>query len=84
MHVILHPIHGPPVFEDVHALRSRVPLMTRMLIVIMNLLGFSDSLIVEWSGHPLSTIHRWVNRFSATLVELGANNNGICYKTNLG
>jgi transposase len=65
MHVILHPIHGPPVFEDVHALRSRVPLMTRMLIVIMNLLGFSDSLIVEWSGHPLSTIHRWVNRFSA-------------------
>jgi hypothetical protein len=34
-----------------------------MLIVIMNLLGFSMSLIIQWSGRTQLTINHWIDRF---------------------
>lgn len=39
---------------------------SRMLIVVMHLLGFSMSLIIEWSGHTLSSINRWIDRFESS------------------
>jgi transposase len=33
-------------------------------MVVMSLLGFAEPLIVQWSGHQVRTVRRWVNRFN--------------------
>lgn len=59
----LRPAHAPPLFEEDRSVGAHVTFATRMLIVIMNLLGFSMSLIVQWSGRTQLTINHWIDRF---------------------
>lgn len=61
--MVLRPLRSAPLFGERGVVGSHVPYMTRMLIVIMNLLGFSMGLIIKWSGHTQRTIQRWVDRF---------------------
>jgi transposase len=66
INLVLHPTRAPPLFDEDHSVGAHVSFATRMLIVIMNLLGFSMSLIVEWSGHTQHSIDRWIDRFEQT------------------
>lgn len=50
-------------FDEDRTVGAHVTFATRMLIVIMNLLGFSMNLIMQWSGRTLLTIHHWIDRF---------------------
>jgi transposase len=33
-------------------------------MVVMSLLGSAEPLLVQWSGHQVRTVRRWVNRFN--------------------
>jgi DDE superfamily endonuclease/Transposase len=63
MTVALHPTRGPPLFEEARTVGAHMPYVTRMLIVVMNLIGFSMSLIILWSGHTQRTVQRWIDCF---------------------
>jgi hypothetical protein len=40
MTVVLHPTRGPPLFEEARTVGAHMPYVTRMLIVVMNVIGF--------------------------------------------
>jgi transposase len=63
MTVVLNPVHPAPLFDEDRSVGAHVTFATRILIVIMNLLGFSMSYIMQWTGRTQLTIKHWIDRF---------------------